>query len=254
MSGNSGNTATGWRHLARDPRPRTLFLAADQTMDAFVFTQFFMHGTSVKLLPNNWAMLFTHVSNPKPGHTTGRSGRGGARREGGAGRGWAGWDADGSVCPGDNRPSYLPDDRKKLSSACLWKREQRKLYVNRWRNKTSGWPAVYSLFVRGTTAALRSWLLINVLTPNCLCGPFLYKACPGTLRKHEQKETYVTAGRTKRSVDPRFIRGLSVGRRPLFVPGCWPVYRRLFGPVKLFHTRRVREHIYIYIYIYIYTQ
>ena len=41
-----------------------------------------------------------HLSSPKPGHTTGGSGQGGARREGGAGRDRAGRDADKSVRQG----------------------------------------------------------------------------------------------------------------------------------------------------------
>ena len=44
-----------------------------------------------------------NLSSPKPGHTTGGSGRVGARRDGGAGRGGAGWDADAfscKACPG----------------------------------------------------------------------------------------------------------------------------------------------------------
>ena len=35
-----------------------------------------------------WRNEIKDLSNPKPGHATGRSGRGGARRGGGAGRGW----------------------------------------------------------------------------------------------------------------------------------------------------------------------
>ena len=54
----------------------------------------------------------THLSNPKPGHTTGRSGRGGARRGGGAGRSWVGRDAVGSIRPGDNPPSCPPANRE----------------------------------------------------------------------------------------------------------------------------------------------
>ena len=34
---------------------------------------------------------------------------------------------------------------------------------------------------------------------------------------------------------------LSAGRRPLFVPGCGPVHRRLFVSVNLFHAEHVRE-------------
>ena len=40
----------------------------------------------------------SNLSNPKPEHITGESGRGGARREGGAGRGRAAPDADGTAC------------------------------------------------------------------------------------------------------------------------------------------------------------
>ena len=46
-------------------------------------------------------------SNQKPGHTTGRSGRGGARRGGEGERGRVGRDAVGSIRPGDNPPSFL---------------------------------------------------------------------------------------------------------------------------------------------------
>ena len=46
---------------------------------------------------------------------------------------------------------------------------------------------------------------------------------------------------TKPAVDNRLIRGLSAGRRPLFVPGCGPVSRRPFVSVNPFHARHVRE-------------
>ena len=41
-----------------------------------------------------------------------------------------------------------------------------------------------------------------------------------TLRKHEQRNSYVNRLGNK-------ARGLQAGRGALFVPGCWPVYRRL---------------------------
>ena len=50
----------------------------------------------------------SHQSNPKPGHTSGRSGRGGTRRGGRAGRSRAGLDGDRSVRPGNNRPCCPP--------------------------------------------------------------------------------------------------------------------------------------------------
>ena len=57
-------------------------------------------------------VVLFHLSNPKPGHTTGLSGRGGARRGGGAGWGWVGRDAVGSTWPGDNPPSCPPANRE----------------------------------------------------------------------------------------------------------------------------------------------
>ena len=107
---------------------------------------------------------FPNLSNPKPGHSTGGSGRGGARRDGGAGRGRAGRDADGSVRLGYNRPSYPPDDRRKPSWACLWKHEQRKSYVNRG-NKARGirfLSAVDPRFIRGLSAGPRA-----LFVPGC---------------------------------------------------------------------------------------
>ena len=73
-----------------------------------------------------------------------------------------------------DRPYYPPDDRGQRPWACLWKHEQREPYVNRWGNKASG----CSRFIRGTAAALRSWLLTNVPTPNCFCKFFSCKTCP----------------------------------------------------------------------------
>ena len=54
-----------------------------------------------------------HLSNPKPGHTTGRSGRGGARRGGEGERGWVGREGVGSIWKGDNPPSCLPANRRR---------------------------------------------------------------------------------------------------------------------------------------------
>ena len=40
---------------------------------------------------------------------------------------------------------------------------------------------------------------------------------------------------------PRLTRSLSPGREALFVPGCWPMYQRLFVFVNPCHARHVRE-------------
>ena len=102
---------------------RSLFLAADQWIGAYLKT-LFMQGVSGNL------------TIPKPGYNTGGSVWGGARRDGGAGRGRAAENADGTVRPGENRPSYTPDDGRITSWAFRWKHEQRKPYLNRWGNKT----------------------------------------------------------------------------------------------------------------------
>ena len=132
------------------------------------------------------AVVIRNLSNPKPGHTTGGLIRGGARREGGSGRRRAAQDADGTIHPGDNRPSYPSDDARITFWACLWKHEQRKSYLNRWGpmeeqnpRLTRGSSAVYPRFINGTRSALRSLLLTGVPTPICLCKPFSCKACPG---------------------------------------------------------------------------
>ena len=58
-----------------------------------------------------------HLTNPKPGHTMGVSGRGGARPGGGARRGAAGPGADSGdpVRPGENRPSCPPGRQRQPS-------------------------------------------------------------------------------------------------------------------------------------------
>ena len=82
-------------------------------------------------------ILCKHLSNPKPEHTTGRSGRtahGGAARGAGLDR----TDAVGSIRPGDN-PFLMPfSESKTLSWTTLRKHEQTKCYVKRRRNEISG--------------------------------------------------------------------------------------------------------------------
>ena len=59
--------------------------------------------------------ISANLSNPKPGHTMGGSGRGGTWRGGEAERGRAGRDADVSLRPENNCSSYPPVHRRKLS-------------------------------------------------------------------------------------------------------------------------------------------
>ena len=108
----------------------------------WVPTEIFAQETSPPFPPRhlrNVALTSLHLSSPKPGHTPGGTVRGGARRDGGAGRGQAAQDADdGTVRPGENKLSYPLDDGRMTSWVCLWKHELGKSYVNRWRNKTRG--------------------------------------------------------------------------------------------------------------------
>ena len=53
-----------------------------------------------------------YLSNPKHGHTTRRSGRGGARRGGEGERGWVGRDAVESIRPADHPPSCSAANRR----------------------------------------------------------------------------------------------------------------------------------------------
>ena len=119
------------------------------------------------------------LSNPKPGHTAGWSGWGGARWDGGAGRERAGGDTDGSVRPGNIRPSYPPDDRRQPSWARPWKHEQKKPYLIRWRNKTSGLQPVSAVYPQDDE---RSSFLVadQCIVAWLFCKPFSCKACPGT--------------------------------------------------------------------------
>ena len=93
--------------------------------------------------------------------------------------GGAGRDTDRSVRVEDNRLSYPPGGRRQPSWACLWKHEQTKPHLNRWRNRTTGWRPVDNRLIRGTTAALRCWFLANVPTPNYFYKPSSCKACSG---------------------------------------------------------------------------
>ena len=55
-----------------------------------------------------------------------------------------------------------------------------------------------------------------------------------------------TDGGTKLAVDRRLTSGPSAGPRALFVPGCWPAYRRLIVPVNHFHAKHGRENIAVF--------
>ena len=77
---------------------------------------------------------------------------------------------------------------------------------------------------------------------------------PSILPSRASKTTVLNVSwgaRTKQSLwkpmaeyDNRLTSGLSAGRRPLLIPGCWPVYRRLFVSVNRFHARHVRGQVF----------
>ena len=75
-----------------------------------------------------------NLSNPKPGHTTGASGRS-ARRGGGAGSGRTGCQQN---CSPRKQASLVPSKASKTRLLSPHKHEQAKPYVNRWRNEMSG--------------------------------------------------------------------------------------------------------------------
>ena len=129
--------------------------------------------------------LFVNLSSPKPRHTTGRSGRDGAQRGGGAGpvRTAAG------VSP-RTHGTLLP---LRVSTTSAWttfqKHEPAKPYVNRRGNTTRVCIAFHPRLISGTKSALRSWLLTSGPAPFCLCKPFSCKACPGIWRNLGGRKT-----------------------------------------------------------------
>ena len=68
-------------------------------------------GINLKSEGNLLNLKKKSFSNPKPGHTTGRSNRGGAWRSGEVGRGWVGRDAV-SIRLRNYPPSFLPANRR----------------------------------------------------------------------------------------------------------------------------------------------
>ena len=112
------------------------------------------------------------LSNPKPGHTTGGSGRGCAHG-GAAGRAGPGrTERRRNGSPREEPSSDALANQRQTLWTSLRKHEQRKSYVNRWGEQNPR-------FISGTRSALCSWLLASVPTPICLCKPFSCRACPG---------------------------------------------------------------------------
>ena len=129
--------------------------------------------------------LNINLSSPKPGHTTGGSGRG-ARRIGGVGLGRTGCQQN---CLPKRLDSLVPSKASRTRglnvfpeariSELLCKRNAgtKPAVDNRFICSLS---AVYLRFTTWTRKALSSWLLTSVLSPLCPCKPFPCKACPGS--------------------------------------------------------------------------
>ena len=152
-----------------------------------------------------------YLSSPKPGLTTGGSGRR-ARWGSGAESGRTGCQQN---CSPRRQASLVPSkasQTRRLNDSTEVRTSETLCKPMEKQNPrlTRGPSPVYPRFINGTKSALSPWLLTSGPTPFCLCKPFLCKACPGIQ----------CDGGTKPAVDPRSIAGLSAGRRPLFVPGC----------------------------------
>ena len=173
-----------------------------------------------------------HLSNPKPRHTTGRSGRGVARRGGEGERGWVERDAVGSIRLGNNPPSCAPATRRHCPGRLFGSTNKRNpMYlsspkpghttggsgrgVRRCGGAGSGGtgcqqnssPGGQSFLVPPKASQTRR---LNVSpgarTSEILCKPM------------EEQNPRLTTGPS--TIHHRFITGLSAGREVLFLPGC----------------------------------
>ena len=156
-----------------------------------------------------------NLSNPKPGHTTGGSGRG-ARRSGQAGSGKIGCQRNHS--PRKQKSTVLSkihplhplhpfgigftrfhstnsttaflaplSPQTKSNSLNIPLQARTKEFLCKPAEEqnprlTTGLPPVYQRFITGTKSALRSWMPTSRSTPFCLCKPFSSQGCPGTVK------------------------------------------------------------------------
>ena len=107
------------------------------------------------------------MSSPKPGYTSGESGRG-ARRGGGTGSG---------------RTERRQNSSPRIQASKIRRLEARTSEIlcepeEHNERLITGLSAVYSRFITGTRSALCFWLLTSGLNLFCLCKPFSCKACP----------------------------------------------------------------------------
>ena len=149
-----------------------------------------------------------HLLSSKSRHTTGGSGRGGARRGGGAGR--VGTPATLSADETTDSLAHQGFDVKCFGQPFRTTHKRKLLYTDGGTK-----PAFDQRFIRGTSAAFRSWLLTSGPTP-CLCKPFSCKAYSGikTLVGPETRTYHGRDGTGRLTTGPRGRTGTgSTGRR-----------------------------------------
>ena len=88
----------------------TLFMLVNSRFHRPSVGKVFLYRFRNKQMGSFFCLL--NLSNPKPGHTTGRSDRGGAPRGNGEARGWIGRDAVRSIGQEDNPRSRPPGNRE----------------------------------------------------------------------------------------------------------------------------------------------
>ena len=132
--------------------------------------------------------IYIYLSGPKPGHTTGGSGRG-ARWGGGAMSGRTGCQQNCS--PGGQASLVFPKASKirrlNVSPEARTSEILCKPMEEQTPRLTTASSPVSPRCISRTRSALSPWLLTSGPTPFCPCKPFSCKACPGTFTLVEPK-------------------------------------------------------------------
>ena len=136
-------------------------------------------GVFVFLVSKNH--IISHLSIVKPGHAPRACQVGQCTAGRLAMAGPAGWNADGFLVEGHNCALCPPGHRSPFSWTFFRRHENRKRYVNRRRNETRGWRAVYPRFINRTKGAFCSWLLNSGPTLFDCVKPFSCNAGPGII-------------------------------------------------------------------------
>ena len=132
--------------------------------------------------------VYKNSSNPKPGHTTGGSGQGGARRGNRAARSWIGQDAVRSIRQEDNIRLALQQIVNNLLNVSSEARTVQ--FVLKTNGGTKS--AVDQRLISRTKSALRSWLLTRLPASTCIVNPFFARHV-----REQKKAVHWSAARTK---------------------------------------------------------